>query len=85
MFEYDWQNCWTVEQAEKELQGFEWKGPGVYNHGFDSMIVIPVNRSSDEIWHTKLTEINEKFNFYIFNNRRVADLISVLSQAPTRT
>jgi len=42
MFDPDWQQTWTAEEAEKELEGFKFEGPGWYlNSHKETILVIP--------------------------------------------
>lgn len=60
----DWMAVWTVKQAEEELDGFQFQGPGWYEtdyeaHGskqHDSLLVLPVGVSPIPVVECKSDE-----------------------------
>ncbi len=57
----DWSNVWTAEEAEKELKGFEFKGPGWYVDPDESLLVVPMV-VSDHTWRQRWPK-DAKFRF----------------------
>lgn len=37
----DWTQIYTIPDAIRDLQGFEFRGPGIYMHGADTVLVTP--------------------------------------------
>jgi hypothetical protein len=82
-FRPDWVGIWSVEEAEKELTGFKFAGPGFYHVAPDTMLVVPIERKLEEIWHSALRP-GEKFRFYIWNGGRPIDVFNAIVNAPRR-
>lgn len=83
LLEYDWRKTYTVKDAEYDLTGFEFNGPGWYFTDTETMLVVPHDRSIDKWWHQR-TDPNEVFTFYVWDNRSPIDAINAIVNAPTR-
>jgi hypothetical protein len=94
-FAPDWEQLWTKEEAEEQLQPFTFNGPGWYisknnNGSIDTMLVIPENvnlvdpdgRLLDLFRHAWPAETRFWFSFY--NERNPAALFCAIANAPTR-
>lgn len=79
----DWTAVYSPEDAEKELVGFKWDGPGLYIQGKDSLLVIPRARDAYNMWHYAHSSV-EEFLFCIYNGRDLREMINVLGHAPVR-
>lgn len=85
MLEADSGGVWTAAEVESQYSGFVFEGPGVYwfPASRDSMLVVPVNPSEDDPWENRLDR-GERFRFYIYHGRNIADIIRAVSQAPIK-
>ena len=79
----DWTLNLTPDAAEREFDGFHWNGPGLYKRGEDTMLVVPVNRSLEQLWDY-VAGSNERFRFSQYTGRNIADVINALAHVPTR-
>jgi hypothetical protein len=82
-FKPDWEETWTAAEAEHELDGFKFDGPGWYLTKTDAMLVVPCGRLAANQWHQKGTE-KESFRFYIYNGRHPGDAFNAIANAPVR-
>lgn len=78
---------WTVIKTGPELElyfsmRFKFEGPGVYFHGKDSMIIVPIVRC-DNPW-AKTWPKDTQFRVYVWNNHDISQTINLLVNAPTR-
>lgn len=74
MFQPDWCEKWTKEEAEKELFNFVFKGEGWYhwdqgNNGFDVCLVIALKGT-------------DKFEFNVYNGRDPRNMLEMISKLP---
>ena len=80
----DWTKTWTAGEAEAELVAFEFKGPGWYMGGPDTMLVLPIDRPLEHMGHQRFTE-TERFRFHVWNDRKnVPDILCKIVYLPTR-
>lgn len=70
----DWSKKMTVREMREQLQGFEWKGSGIYHNGNDSMMIIPEDMDGEFL-----------FSVYVYNERDVSNIITLLSNLINRT
>lgn len=84
----DWQEIWTAHQAEHQMKGFKFEGPGWYAYSEHVLLVIPLEsnnpkREYDGLW-SKNWPISQKFRFFVYNGRNPADIFNAIVNAPTR-
>lgn len=82
MFNSDWSATWTKEEAEKQLNNFQFRGPGIYFSNGGSILVTAIDRK-EKFWGNSINE-GEKFRFDVFDGRDVSLLINRLVNAPVR-
>jgi hypothetical protein len=61
LFVHDWHEIFTAEQAEEELEDFEFKGPGWYHSCGDTLLVLPYRCGCS-------TENDAEFHFYVWSD-----------------
>lgn len=84
-----WSRVWTRGQAEHQLRHgcFIWRGPGWYFEADSTMLVLPVTRPIETLFHTASSEL-ELFHFYVWDgdlSKEVGALFGAISTAPTRS
>jgi hypothetical protein len=85
-----WSHLWTAKQAEKQLSGFEFKGPGWYLGHEECMLVLPAEKASQNpnlyMYRWKLIGPPKTvYRFIIWNGRSdTRDSFRELAQAPIR-
>jgi hypothetical protein len=67
----DWRRLLTPDDAERELEGFVWRGPGWYINDNDSLLVFP-SPLSGEYW------------FWVYNGRSPHEGMMQATRAPVR-
>jgi hypothetical protein len=85
-FKPDRHQVMTVSEAVEELvfSGPGWfYGPGWYHSAGDTMLVIPVDRPMEELWHQKWSW-DERFEFNVWRGRNPAEWFNRVANAPTR-
>lgn len=60
----DWFETYTIKEAEKELTGFKYRGPGIYMHGADTVLVVEGE--------------NQRLTFYVYNTISVNTILQYL-------
>jgi len=83
-FHPDWTMIGTSEHAEKELEGFVFRGSGWYiiaptngGPGFDTFLVLPYSAAATK-------EDRDLYRFYIYNNRNPTEAFNWIVNCPTR-
>ena len=84
----DWTRNWTAKEAEYELHGFKFTGPGWYfskgeNGSLDSMLVVPCNSVAEDVFASEHSE-DTIFKFCVYNNRNPATDLQAIANAPVR-
>lgn len=76
----DWTGCYTPRQAELEIQGFKWRGPGLYKTASYTLLVVPTVEVP-EPWL-----LDQAALFYMFYCWEVpfADTVLGHTEVPTR-
>lgn len=82
-FRPDWTKFYTKTEAEKELPGFNFHGPGWYLHRNDTLLVVPVGRGQSKTWHHR-SEEGEQFAFHVYNGRNPGAAFDLIAHAPVR-
>lgn len=78
----DWTRVWTATEAEEQLNGFEFTGPGWYI-GKETILVIPVEAYVRlTVWRQRWPA-STKFNFYVFSGNP-RDAFNAITTAPVR-
>src|SRR5258708_4753360 len=92
----DWSSCWTANEAEEQLAGFKFQGPGWYflkidddEIGFDKLLVVPdlgpTDTVENSVWQQKWMKKGRKFWFHVFNSGRdPMHAFNSIVNAPTR-
>ncbi len=63
----DWVHRYSAKQAENDLVGFKFKGPGLYLTKTDTMIVLPdSDPSTGDPWEQNWLK-DQLFTFYCYN------------------
>src|SRR5438105_1903779 len=70
----DWHETWSPDEAEEQLSGFKWRGPGWYFTETDSMLVIP----------TPNWKLTHNYNFLVYNHRNPCEGFNQIVNAPVR-
>lgn len=85
-FHPDWTDIMTAREAENQLEGFKFSGPGWYTLADDTMLVIAFERPAVEAWNQKarLPNSKERFEFNVYNQRNPIDAFNLIINAPTR-
>jgi hypothetical protein len=91
-FNPSWQEVWTAEEAEKELTGFKFRGPGLYFIGDDVIIVIPKDaHPSISPWETISHPWNYSgwpkhalFTFLVYTGYNPLQTFNLIVSAPIR-
>ena len=99
-FKPDWSEIWTAKQAEKELIGFKFNGPGWYRaHNIrlpegrpDIILVIPFDRAVGNRWTMGIADTfwaqangeEERFEFNVYSGSHPVDMFNAIIHAPTR-
>jgi hypothetical protein len=83
-FHPDWTMIGTREHAEKELEGFVFRGSGWYiiKHpgvplSFDTIIVLPYSAAAGE-------GDRDLYRFYIYNDRNPTEAFNWIANCPVR-
>ena len=76
-FHPDWTMIGTKEHAEKELEGFKFRGSGWYITGNDTLLVLPYSAAKDE-------GDRDLYRFFIYNNRNPGEAFNWIVNCPTR-
>ncbi len=84
-FQPDWQELWTPAQAEAELRGFKFKGPGWYLSGDDTVLVIQPNAPAYLGFGFWSSDVGVKFWFFVYNHRNPRSAFNQICQAPVRS
>jgi hypothetical protein len=71
-FQADWKSLWSAEEAEIELTGFKFHGPGWYLEKTGSILVLPA-REPDKFW------------FMVYNERDGRAAFKDIVDAPVNT
>lgn len=71
-FTPDWVAVWPPVEAEKQLEGFKWNGPGWYLEKQDTFLVLPTNQPGI-------------FSFHVYNDRNPAKAFNQIVNAPCRS
>jgi ribosomal protein L7/L12 len=81
----DWSEVWTARNAEEQLQGFAFKGPGWYLSSTDTLLVTPCGavEEGSTPWQWKWPE-DQLFRFNVYNHRNPADGFNQIINAPVR-
>ena len=79
----DWSHRWNAAQAELELDGFKFQGPGIYRHGKDVLLVVPTERDRATLWN-KAFKAGEVFRFLVYTDRDPCDAFHLIVNAPGR-
>lgn len=81
----DWEKVWTAKEAEKQLDGFKFQGPGWYITGEDTMLVMPVfpTMRCGGIWATHWL-VSQMFRFCVYNKRNPVAAFNAIVNAPVR-
>jgi len=74
----DWSMIGSAEYAEKELQGFKFRGPGWYINKTDTLLVLPYAADDDG------AQCKDLYRVCVYNNRNPADAFNWIVNAPTR-
>ena len=77
-FTPDWTVSYTSEQAEDQLEGFKFKGPGWYHSKGDSLLVLPLGEGI-----IKGGGVGQFYCFYVFNGRDPRECFQKIGAAPT--
>jgi hypothetical protein len=79
----DWSKVWTAKQAEDELKGFKFLGPGWYIHAGDALLASPVDVEKKHLWRDRWRK-NQAFLFMVYNNRDPRQGMIMAGSAPVR-
>ncbi len=83
MYEPDWKAFYTLAEAEREFNGFEFKGAGWYETTTDTMLVIEVDYLS------VVRDEETLFAFWFWDSpdarKMFADSVSHIIHMPVRT
>lgn len=85
----DWTQSWTMSQAEEQLDGFKFNGPGWYITKNESMLVVPkdepirLEHGNFPLWHQAWPPYTV-FLFMIYSSNDPGLSIMALNRAPTR-
>lgn len=83
-FKPDWSEIWTPKEAEYELKGFKFNGPGWYMTTTDAMLVVPIDRKPLGFWN-KTSDPNERYEFHVWlAGANPQELFNLIAHAPTR-
>lgn len=86
-FRPDWSERWTAEQAERQLHKFKFRGPGWYEQGRDTLLVLPCDRDTtipEEFWSQTWTT-GERFEFNAYSGRSPAPAFNLIVNGPHRS
>lgn len=85
----DWTHVWTAEEAEEQLSGFKFSGPGWYLTKSDSILVLPMRGgpgaelSVNNTWR-QLRPKGERFTFMVYNGYNPCAAFNAVANAPVR-
>lgn len=65
----DWTATMTIQQAEKELVDFQFKGIGIYQNKDDSLLVLP-------------TGDDNYYRFFVYNGRNLIEICRSILELP---
>jgi len=68
----DWKELWEPSEAEAQLEGFKFSGPGWYLYGTDTIFVIPSPAAGKKFW------------FWVYSGRNPSDAFGQIVNAPVR-
>lgn len=80
----DWRQTWTSAQAEEQMPGFTFTGPGWYIHKENVVIVVPQARARREMWHHAKAYEDEPFEFLVYIGRNPSNIFEAIQNAPSR-
>ncbi len=85
-FRPDWMVTWTAAVAEARLSGkhFRFQGPGWYQVGPDTVLVLAFQRPVERWWNKLTVTEGEVFQFNWYSSRNPADTFNAIVNAPTR-
>lgn len=83
----DWSHVWRAKDAERELSGFKFEGPGWYLTKDDVLLVIPTGARDNQVhhWaHAGHWDEEQLFQFYVYNGRSPIQAFNELANAPVK-
>lgn len=81
----DWTASWTIQEAQDQLEGFEFVGPGWYVDGDCVTLVVPEGDFSyTDRWRRSAWPSEQKFTFYVYGDRNPKSVFGSLALAPIR-
>lgn len=77
-----WSQQMTAAEAEKQFANFKFNGPGWYYYNKETILVVPLTRTKETLWHQKSPD-EERFMFHVYN-RECNNEFNAIVNAPTR-
>lgn len=81
-FRPDSTNLWTASEAQLELTGFKFSGPGWYVTDTETILVIPAEEVENPFIQS--WPASTRFFFYFYDGRNPAHAFNSIVNAPTR-
>lgn len=85
----DWSHVWTSVEAEDQLEGFKFHGPGFYLTDTDTIVVVPLGSrlgpmgEERKLWSARYQE-SEQFHFHCYNCPHYETLFSQMGLIPVK-
>lgn len=81
-FRPDWDTTYTAQEAEVQLKGFKFSGPGWYLTETDTVLVAP-SEAHRQPWRAVWPD-DTKFRFFVWNRTGLGDVFNFIANAPVR-